>query len=186
MKWVSHKMATGAILYALTGNILISGLGVLGSTFPDFIEGRVPPQDTTAYKKWRKKHRGLSHWLPPYLLIVCLGIYYLHQFNILTISLDKVLPLIKNWQFNLDIITVHITTYFTAGAVLHILEDAICGYVPLLWLRPRLGIRLFRVGSIWEYTLVFPTAAFLIFWRLAHQYHWEIHKALPSLPSWFL
>lgn len=185
MKWVSHKMATGAFLYTVTGNLLISALGVLGSTFPDFIEGRPPQQGTPAYNSWRKKHRGLSHWLIPYLTITILGLKYLNSFHITTISANKIIPLIQNWQYNIDIIIVHFLTYWCTGCVLHILQDSICGRVPLITPYQKIGVRLFKVGSIWEYLLVFPTSVLFIFWRLSIEYKLPTHITMPNLPSWF-
>jgi inner membrane protein len=37
------------------------------------------------------------------------------------------------------------------GALLHILEDALCGKVPFLLPSQKVGIRLFQVGSVLEY-----------------------------------
>lgn len=186
MKWVSHKMATGAILYAVTGNIIITGLGVMGSTFPDFVEGRPPAQGTAAYNNWRKSHRGLSHWLIPYLLIAGGGFYYLNMFGIIGISIEKLIAMLRFWSLNIDILLVHLVSCFALGGVLHILQDAICGRVPLLFPGKKYGIRLFRVGSMTEYTLVFPLSVFLIIWRFAAQYGFLVTWGLPELPSWFV
>lgn len=186
MKWHSHKLATGAILYAVTGNFIITGLGVLGSTFPDFIEGRPPKPGTPAYQQWRKRHRQHSHWLLPYLLVALAGFYYLHTFGIITISLDKLLSMLEHWPSNIALLSVHLLSCFALGCMLHILEDSICGRVPLLLLKPRIGLRLFRVGSIWEYLLVFPAGVFLIVWRAAYEYKLLNYLILPKWPHWFL
>ena len=37
------------------------------------------------------------------------------------------------------------------GALLHILEDAVCGKVPLVYLTKKTGLKLFKVGSFREY-----------------------------------
>lgn len=186
MKWHSHKLLTGAVLYAVTGNFIITGLGVLGSTFPDFIEGRPPKYGTKEYQEWRKKHRQESHWLIPYLAITIAGFYYLHTFGFVTISLNKLLSMLEHWQNNIDILIIHLISCFTLGCVMHILEDAVCGRVPLLMRKPRIGIRIFRVGSIWEYILVFPISVFIIIWRTAYEYNWLEYLTLPKWPSWFM
>lgn len=185
MKWHSHKLATGAILYTVTGNLIITGLGVLGSTFPDFIEGKPPKQGTPAYQQWRKHHRQGSHWLLPYLLITFFGFYYLHTFGIVAISWGKLLDMLTHWSSNIDVLLIHFISCFTLGCVLHILEDSICGRVPMLMRSPRLGLRLFRVGSVWEYLLVFPASVFLIIWRVAYEYNWLEYLKVPAWPNWF-
>ena len=38
-----------------------------------------------------------------------------------------------------------------AGALLHILEDALCGEVPLIFPGEKIGLKLFKVGSFTEY-----------------------------------
>ena len=185
MKWHSHKLATGAILYAVTGNFLVTGLGVLGSTFPDFIEGKPPKQGTPAYQEWRKRHRQESHWLIPYLLITVFGFYYLKTLGVAVINLKKLLSMLEHWQSNLDVLLVYLVSCFTLGCVLHILEDALCGRVPLLGRKPRIGLRLFRVGSAWEYLLVFPASVFLIIWRAAYEYNFLEYLKIPRWPNWF-
>lgn len=186
MKWHSHKLVTGAVLYAVTGNLLIAGLGVLGSTFPDWVEGKPPKFGTKEYQEWRKRHRQESHWLIPYLLLTAAGFYYLNTFGIKIISLDKLTDMLTHWQSNIDVLIVYFVSSFTLGCVLHILEDAVCGRVPLLLLKPRIGLRLFRVGSIWEYLLVFPFSVFIIIWRAAYEYHLLEYLKIPRLPGWFL
>ena len=44
-----------------------------------------------------------------------------------------------------------IALWMMVGSLLHILEDALCGKVPLLRLSRKIGIKLFTVGSFTEY-----------------------------------
>lgn len=187
MKWVSHKVATAAILYSFSGNLIVASLGVLGSTFPDWIEGKPPAQGTPAYAKWRRKHRQSSHWLPPYFL-VCLSCFaYTAQFGFLTLA-PKTIPLFlyqPSWA-TISLLCAHILGCYTLGCVLHILQDALCGRVPLIFPKYKIGIRLFTVGSMLEYLLVFPLSVFLIIWRLAADFQILQYLRVPELPKFFM
>ena len=61
-----------------------------------------------------------------------------------------------------DLTTIGI--YICIGALLHIAEDAVCGKVPLLTPYHKVGIRLFKVGSVPEY--LFTIAAVLLCYGL--------------------
>ena len=41
--------------------------------------------------------------------------------------------------------------FMSVGALLHIAEDAICGKVPFITPTQKIGVKLFKVGSIREY-----------------------------------
>ena len=61
-----------------------------------------------------------------------------------------------------DLVTIG--TYICIGALLHIAEDAVCGKVPFLTPYHKVGIRLFKVGSVTEY--LFTIAAVLLCYGL--------------------
>ena len=52
--------------------------------------------------------------------------------------------------------------FVMAGAILHIIEDAVCGKVPLIYLTEKVGVKLFSVGSFSEY--FFSIAVVCIIW----------------------
>ena len=187
MKWISHKVATAAILYSFTGNIIVAGTGVLGSTFPDWIEGKPPARGTPAYAKWRRKQRQGSHWLPPYF-IICLSCFaYTAQFGFLTLAPSSI-PLFlyqPSWA-TISVLLAHLLGCYSLGCVLHILQDALCGKVPLIFPKYKIGIRLFKVGSMLEYLLIFPSSVFLIIWRLAADLQILHYLKAPNLPKFFL
>ena len=64
MKWVSHKIITGATIYAFTGDVFATIASMAGSVIPDALEGM--PDNTP---NWRKYHRGITHWFVPYLFV---------------------------------------------------------------------------------------------------------------------
>lgn len=59
MRWAHHKLTSGSLVYAATGNATAAGLTMAGSVLPDMVE--FPLQGLL-------RHRGLSHWLPLFLL----------------------------------------------------------------------------------------------------------------------
>ena len=50
--------------------------------------------------------------------------------------------------------------FILLGALFHIAEDALCGKVPLLHPKKKVGVRLFRVGSFGEYILALVLVLF--------------------------
>lgn len=52
------------------------------------------------------------------------------------------------------------------GACFHILEDAVCGKVPGLTMRQRVGVKLFYVGSMREYLFVWGVSLAVVAVRL--------------------
>ena len=76
---------------------------------------------------------GLSYWPGLYLFAI-----------VLLLSLRLVGPI------SADDGTVLLIAVM-AGALLHILEDALCGEVPLIFPGEKIGLKLFKVGSFTEY-----------------------------------
>lgn len=161
MKWVSHKFITGTLVYAITGNPVLGFISAAGSIVPDAVEGF--PTDENA-QNWRKNHRRLSHWWFPYFVISVLCYSYAAYHGFLNITLYNLMDLIH--RPNLAAIgTYLVIAYFALGALLHIIEDAICGTVPGTTLQERVGIKLFRVGSVQEYIFTFGIGLTLLLVR---------------------
>lgn len=163
MKWQSHKILTGAIVFCATGNLVPTVGTVLGSVFPDAIEG-MPTQSN--YNAWRAKHRKKSHWFIPYLFTFLL----LQSFNFLHPIPKTFSQLWRVANSGSLIDALPIVTWLVAmlalGALFHIAEDAICGKVPGIELRQKIGIKLFQVGSAQEYLLVSSISFALIMARV--------------------
>ena len=125
MKWLTHEVVTGVLVYAATDDPMAAVYSMAGAIIPDKVEGN-------PFKR-HLSHRGWSHWPLLYILLAWVfasGKEYL----------------------GLDFGTLKEIGYFMAiGALLHIAEDALCGKVP--WLTPyhKIGVRLFKVGSVGEY-----------------------------------
>lgn len=136
MKWISHQIATGFIVYAATDDALFVASSILGAVIPDKVEGS-PPKENKAYWKWRNRHRTWSHYPPIYIAIIAAA-----QFAKLSYP-NPTTDLILN-----------LLTYIMIGALLHIAEDAICGRVPIFTPHGKHGVKLFTVGSWKEYFCV--------------------------------
>jgi len=132
MKWVNHEIVTGVISYALTHDPLLALTSMVGAIIPDRIEGN--PRTTSHYWSWRSRHRGWSHWPLIYLLLALLSAQN---------ASDLLHPA--------DITMSHLIFWGSIGALLHIVEDAACGKVPLLTPWGKHGLKLFTTGSVTEY-----------------------------------
>ena len=146
MKWINHQVLTGVAVYSVTGSLLFAAYGMAGAVLPDKMEGN--PRTASSYWSWRSRHRGWSHWPAPYLAVIAF----------LLVVDRRSLAAMDMWDISL------IGIYVMLGALLHILEDAICGKVPLVSLSRKIGIKLFTVGSFTEY--FFSIAAVLILYIL--------------------
>jgi len=135
MKWVNHEIVTGVIVYGATGDFLSTAFAMAGAILPDKVEGRPGAN----YWSWRARHRGWSHWPVIYLAILA----------IMQIGL---IPQGAEVERGASFVAV--------GALLHIVEDAVCGKVPFLFPWQKVGIKLFTVGSVTEY--LFSMAAVII------------------------
>lgn len=133
MKWINHQIVTGFIVYAATDNALFVASSIVGAVIPDRVEGS-PPTESAAYWKWRKNHRTWSHYPPLYLGLMAAAQIAIEYFQ--NPKVELVLSLL---------------IYALVGAVLHIVEDGICGKVPVFTPRRKHGIKLFTVGSWREY-----------------------------------
>lgn len=156
LKWINHKILTTTAIYVGTGSVVAGICGYIGSTLPDRLEGR-PPKDSAEYWKWRQRHRRFTHWTVPYLFVMLCCLWIRKE-----IPLDTHLLELCNVIF-----------YISMGALLHIIEDGICGKVPLINYNQRIGLRLFRVGSWKEYALVYTLIVGMLLYRF-QDYLWNI------------
>lgn len=144
MKWLNHQVLTGVAVYALTDDLLLTACGMAGAIFPDKVEGN--PKRGLLSIGWRSRHRGWSHWLALYLALLFF-ILQLGDFSLVSSSGETVVSLKAasvQWMAG----------FFCVGALLHILEDAVCGKVPVFTPNHKMGIKLFSVGSVSEYIFV--------------------------------
>lgn len=138
MKWVNHRALTGVLAYAVSSDLLFCAGAIFGSIVPDKVEGR---RQNLSYAVWRKRHRGLSHWL---LLYIALFFAIAQLFNV-----DNLYDAINDRSHPLRLIFA-----LLFGVFCHIWQDALCGKVPTVTPNIKWGIRLFKVGSLLEYIFV--------------------------------
>ena len=143
MTWVSHSVVTFATLFAATHNVFIAGSAMLGSTLPDKAEDAV----------LRLRHRSYFHWFVLYVAALA----FLWTPEVLSATGLAV------WQAGVLQIMRTFLFWFFAGALLHVVEDAICGPVPFLHPTKRATVlpRLFKVGSVGEILFVITYCAVL-------------------------
>ncbi|WP_196591538.1 metal-dependent hydrolase [Pectinatus frisingensis] len=149
MKWINHMLVTGSVVYSVTGDPLLALYSTAGSILPDKLEGRPPRNNKKAYWQWRQRHRTWTHWPVPYLLLIT-AVLILHRIDIIT-------PLV--WPVAL------IALFFLTGALLHIIEDALCGKVPLISHNRKIGFKLFTVDSPGEYFFSIVLSVILLFYH---------------------
>ena len=147
MKWLNHQIVTGFIVYAATDNALFVASSIVGAVIPDRVEGS-PPKDNNEYWAWRRRHRTWSHYPILYLALIGLLLFAKDYCQSIGLNFVTTTPFIDVLIFAL------------IGALLHIVEDAICGKVPILTPHSKHGIKLFEVGSWKEYA--FATIIVLI------------------------
>ena len=165
MTWISHKLITGSILFAATGDLIIASCGAIGAIIPDRIEGFPDSESETSKATWRRNHRQGSHYLPFYLAVFLITQAILHHQGVTEINAANIISLIHQDSFWPQI-TTYVVSFVSLGAAFHVLEDAICGTVPGMKTRNRWGTQLFRVGSANEYIGVFSISLFLVTLRI--------------------
>lgn len=131
MKWVNHKLITGSIVYITTNDLLLTTSAMIGSIIPDALE--FPPWHYKDKWSYLKQHRKITHWIVPYLFLIA---YTLYLRNVDSITFINTIGL-----------------GILLGAIFHILEDVICGTVPSLDPRKRIGVLLFKTGDVIKYFL---------------------------------
>ncbi|MBR3745717.1 MAG: metal-dependent hydrolase [Selenomonadaceae bacterium] len=149
MKWINHQIVTGFIVCTVTDDALFTASSIVGAVIPDRVEGS-PPKESSAYWKWRKRHRTWSHWPPLYLALIGVAQFAKTLFPI-PYSLFPTL-----------------LTYALVGALLHIAEDALCGKVPIFTPHKKHGLKLFKVGTWREYFFAALIIAICLFVRFGN------------------
>lgn len=132
MKWANHQVVTGVIVYAATEDFLLTVYSMAGAVLPDKLEGNPRSSD---YWSWRSRHRGWSHWPMLYLALIA----------VLLESERGHWAIWNSWDLSL------LGIYLCIGALLHIAEDAVCGKVPFIMPKQKIGVKFFEVGSVAEY-----------------------------------
>lgn len=148
MKWINHQIVTGFLVSTATDDALFTASSIVGAVIPDRVEGS-PPQDSSAYWKWRKRHRTWSHYPPLYLALIAAAQFAKDYYPEQTLA-----------------VAMNLLTFVLVGALLHIVEDALCGKVPLVLPHKKHGLKLFKVGSWREYlfaALIIATCLFVRF-----------------------
>ena len=131
-------MLTGTLVAVATHNMGAVIASVVGSVFPDRIE-------QWFLGSWQRHHRRTSHWWILYLLpciASCLQFYRKFGFY--------------PWQARTHYEPLFLLFWFLAGCCIHILEDSICGKIPIFNPnKPKfLFPRLFYTGSLGEIIFV--------------------------------
>ena len=136
MTWVSHSVVTFATMFMVTHDVFIAGSAMLGSTFPDRVEGPL----------WKLCHRSYSHWFVFYVVAMVLC----WTPSILSLNYMQLWSQGIIWPIRLFLF------WFFSGSLFHILEDAVCGPVPFLrpTKRKRILPQLFNVGTFGEFVFV--------------------------------
>jgi inner membrane protein len=130
----------------------------IGSIIPDFIEGEGFLYD---YEKWMRSHRTYSHWFVPYAVLFLISfigmgweVWSLVKSELLFLPNEK------------EKILFFILSALSLGCLLHILEDAVSGKVPLWHPKKRtFGVRLVRTRSFAEYVFVFVVVLLVIVYK---------------------
>lgn len=137
MKWINHQIVTTVAVYAVTEDLMLSVASACGTLIPDKIEGNhFDKKYFWQFWKWRMTHRGWSHCPTVYMAFI--GAIYLYVSQQMLVSYNTL------WLRDMGMA-------FFAGALFHIVEDGFCGKVPLLTPAHKIGVKLFKVGSVQEY-----------------------------------
>lgn len=147
MKWINHKLITGSIVFIASNDILLTVSSMVGSIIPDALE--FPPWHYKNKKDYLKQHRKITHWIVPYVFLLA---YILYLRNVDGITFINTISL-----------------GISLGAILHIVEDGICGTVPSFDPRKRIGVLFFKTGAVIEYVIslvLFYTAIYIGYAKL--------------------
>jgi len=154
MKWVSHKIITGATIYTLTGDVFATIASMAGSVIPDVLEGM--PDNTP---NWRKYHRGLTHWFVPYLSFAIILLIAAKARGISAINTKNFVIALMH---HTPTVMMYCASFFLFGCSMHIFQDYFCGQVPSLNPKHRMGRRLFYVGSQTEYVITLSAVVLFV------------------------
>ncbi|MEM4620313.1 MAG: metal-dependent hydrolase [Desulfurococcaceae archaeon] len=152
MKWINHKIITFSLVYGWTGDVLGSAIAGVASIGPDWIEGKDFQSES-----WRKRHRTFSHW---FLFWACLWFVFflLSKDFVGKFTISELFTGLSEAR-----VIYYVFFFILTGWVLHIIEDAISGGVPIINPFKKIySFRLFRTGSFWEYFLSILAAIFVL------------------------
>ena len=147
MKWINHQIVTGFIVSTATDDALFTAAAIMGAVLPDRVEGS-PPKESSAYWKWRKRHRTWSHYPLIYIALIAAAHFAKDYYPESTL-----------------VFVLNLLIYALVGALLHIVEDAFCGKVPIFTPHKKFGIKLFKVGAWSEYVFAALIIAGCLFAR---------------------
>ncbi|MFN4245865.1 MAG: hypothetical protein ACK4F9_06970 [Brevinematia bacterium] len=119
--------------------------------FPDKIEG-----------KNSKNHRKLSHWFVLYLIPLLFLLFAFKANSLLFVSSKYFLDHMITMPF--PFFAYFSAFWFLLGCILHIIEDALTGRVPLLSPNKKnFSLKITSTGSLFEYALSFLLLAIVLF-----------------------
>jgi len=159
LKWKNHRLVSFALVFAGTGHLLPAFVAMRGSTFPDQIE------ESFLSPTWAKNHRKGTHYWVYYMVPIFLCAASVGHFLLYLPKEVIVTDLTTEPQEFLIRLVVYLGMWFCIGALLHVVEDFICGKVPGLTIEQRIGFHLFRVGTPQEYLWSYLIIASVIFSR---------------------
>ena len=158
----SHAIMSFAVVYGTTGSTLAASVATVGAVFPDRIERVIYG------KKWLGHHRQESHWFFPYLVLWWACQHYLisNPFTgiVTHIGGNSYIPIgVKS----IAVLVAFFFHWFCAGCLLHIIEDAFFGPVPLLLphKKKKLFFQFFKTGGIAEKILARSALAIAVLFR---------------------
>lgn len=139
MLWSTHRVITGSLVFAVTGNIVAAITAIEGSVFPDRIEMVCP----------FIHHRTLGHWWVLYTIPLIL-LFLFSEIHLIKGAFDYI-KIFQHMDFYLAGIQIfsNLLIWYFIGSLCHIIEDALTGYIPILNPCQKKGftVRAFYTGS---------------------------------------
>lgn len=162
MVWKSHQAVTAVTVYAVTRNIPATIIATMASVFPDWIEFRIP------FVNWESFHRTYCHFwafyaIPLIALYLFMGVVGIHlfgsgaEFSRSIFSLKVELGGSQPFYMAKDFLPIvcNVGFWFLIGCLMHIVEDSICGRIPITSPTQRAHlVRFFYTGGIGEVAFV--------------------------------
>lgn len=154
MKWRNHKIQSFVIGFFLSKDFVTSIVISAGSIFPDLIEGKKINS--------RKFHRTVTHWFPVYLIPLIL-VWLWNGFSVKTVYSSMFY--VKGGEG----VFVNFLFWFLVGCLLHVVQDALTGNIPILHpAKKRKIVKISKTGGILEYVLTFLLiVAFVVYLKIS-------------------
>jgi len=167
MTWFSHKILTASFVFSVTGSGIAALFAAVGSVLPDALEGVPNAKNSNDMRAWRNRHRKITHWFVPYLVSAICLLFFSRSRGVKGVDIAAVgyFFQLHNNEFQYAIISF-VIAFIAVGALLHCLQDAICGTIPSFNPSKRIGKRFFVVRSPDEYVLVGLLSTMLLYLRL--------------------